>query len=160
MKKLVSAIALLAVLITASSGSSSKEMYLAEGDRAPELSIENGMRHISLDEYKGDYVLLTFWKSSDAQSRIDCNVYSTWFAKTKPANIKHMSVNFDNEPVIFEEIVKLDKMDQQSQYNVKGNVATKIIADYNLQEGYGSVLIGPDGTIKAFNPSAHELSSL
>lgn len=161
MKKLVSTIALFAAMLTVTSAKDSEIMsYLTEGDKAPALRVENSNGAIDLNDCKGEYVLLTFWSTSDAQSRSDCNVYSAWFEKNSHENVRHISINFDYERILFDEIVRLDKLDATTQFNVQGLTATRLQEDYNLQEGYGSVLIDRDGRIKRFNPSVSELSSL
>lgn len=160
MKKLVSTIALFAVMLLVTSAKNSDITSLSEGDEAPALRVENTTGTIDLKDCKGEYVLLTFWSTSDAQSRRDCNVYSSWFEKNRPANVRHISVNFDFERILFDEIVKLDKLDANTQFNVQGVAAIRLQEEYDLQEGYGSVLIDRDGRIRRFNPSVSELTSL
>lgn len=160
MKKLFSTIALFAVMLVVTSAKDSDMTYLTEGDKAPALRVENSSGAIDLKDCKGEYVLLTFWSTSDAQSRSDCNMYSSWFKKNAPENVKHISVNFDFERILFDEIVKLDNLDADTQFNLQGIAAAKLQEEYNLQEGYGSVLIDREGRIKRFNPSVSELTSL
>lgn len=87
-------------------------------------------------------------------------MYSSWFKNHTPENVKHISVNFDFERILFDEIVKLDNLDADTQFNLQGIAAAKLQEEYNLQEGYGSVLIDREGRIKRFNPSVSELTSL
>lgn len=160
MKKLVSTIALFAVMLIITSAKDSSMSCLTEGDKAPALRVENSVRTIDLSDCEGEYVLLTFWSTSDAQSRKDCNAYSAWFKQNAPKNLRHISVNFDFERILFDEIVKLDDLDASAQFNVQGIAAANMQEAYNLQEGYGSILIDRDGYIKCFNPSVNELTSL
>lgn len=160
MKKLVSTVALLAALLFATSGYNEYDHTLAVGDDVPGLSVANGDTAFNLSESKGEYVLLTFWTTSDARSRVECQKYSKWFENNSPAGVKHISVNFDEEPSLFREIVRLDKLDDQAQFNVNGSEASQIRHDFGLDNGYGSVLIDPQGAIKSFNPSTTDLRSL
>ncbi|MDE7376969.1 MAG: SCO family protein, partial [Muribaculaceae bacterium] len=76
------------------------------------------------------------------------------------ANLRHVSVNFDQEPALFAEIAKRDGLDMAQQFNVTGAQANNIASDYGLDHGFGSMLIAPDGRIAKVNPSLSELSSL
>lgn len=160
MKKIFSFVALLAALLFATSGYNEYDRVLAVGDDVPSLAVSNNDTAFNLRESKGDYVLLTFWTTSDARSRVDCQKYSKWFEKNDPLNVKHISVNFDEEPALFREIVRLDNLDHHAQFNVNGSEASQIRHDFGLDNGYGSILIDPNGYIKSFNPSSTDLRSL
>ena len=160
MKKLVSFVALLAALLLATSGYNEYDRILAIGDDAPSLTVSNNDTTFNLGKSEGDYVLLTFWATSDARSRVDCQRYSKWFEKNNPTKVKHVSVNFDEEPSLFREIVRLDNLEPYAQFNVNGSEASQIRHDFGLDNGYGSILIDPNGYIKSFNPSSQDLRSL
>lgn len=160
MKKLVSAIALFAVLLFATSGYIEYDRTLSVGDNVPELSVTSNDTSFSLKESNGEYVLLTFWSTSDARSRVESRMYLAWFEKNPTSGVKHISVNFDEEPSLFNEIVRLDNRNDQAQFNVNGSKASQIRHDFGLDDGYGSILIDPKGHIKSFNPSTSELRSL
>ena len=61
---------------------------------------------------------------------------------------------------LFNQIVTRDNLDSDAQFNVQGKQAERIIADYDLDNGYGSYLIGPDGHIAAINPSISNLITI
>ncbi|MCC8120281.1 MAG: redoxin domain-containing protein [Bacteroidales bacterium] len=160
MKKTIFTIALMAVMLIATSGLSRGEAALAPGSVAPELNLTSDSQSTALSLMRGDYVLLSFWSSSDAASRVQCNAYSAWVNDCHDAKIHHVGVNFDQEPALFHEITRLDGLDKATQFNVSGSAADRIISDYQLAQGYGTMLIGPDGRIAAINPSTSDLSSL
>lgn len=161
MKKLVSTVALLAMMLVASSGfNESDNDGVKIGRQAPVLTVANDSSQFDLRENKGEYVLITFWSSADAASRIECNVYSEWFRENANSKIKYVAINFDSCPELFEEIVRLDNLDNQAQFYVNGSDALRIRGEYGLNEGYGSILISPDGLVTSFNPSTSDLSSL
>lgn len=188
MKKIISIVALALIVLLGTSAYTANDS-LAVGDKAPALSLSNG--NSSFDLYQdlatapsrdSLYVLVTFWSSADAQSRIDCNRYahaaealsrldSTGEALVSDAQgahnqisalpaharLRHIAVNFDSQPVLFQEIVRLDRLDGKSQFHVSGPEAEAIRLDYGISDGYGSVLIGPDGRIVAFNPALRRI---
>lgn len=160
MKKSIFMIALLAVSLIASSGYTDTVTGTQPGKYAPQLALEQGDDTLSLGQCRGEYVLITFWSSSDAVSRQACNRYSAWMAKHPESAVRHLAVNFDADRALFEEIVAVDGLDATAQYNVQGNAARRIIRDYRLDGGYGSVLINPDGRIAELDPPLTQLSSL
>lgn len=128
-------------------------VYLDKGKDAPELSLSNGVSDFSLADMKGRYVLLDFWSAADASSRLKENKYNAldWGGgKNEPVWV---SVNFDDDETLFQEIVNRDRLNDSTQYHVEGREAAKIRSSYNLKDGYKSYLIGPDGKIVAINPA-------
>lgn len=160
MKKTFFATALAATLLLTASSYSDERGGTRPGDFAPRFEVENPDAKVDLGQLRGQYVLLTFWSSADAPSRIAAGKYSAWVNGNDGANVRHISVNFDDEPALFAEIAKRDGLDMVNQFNVTGPQANNIAADYGLDQGFGSMLIAPDGRIAKVNPSLSELSSL
>ena len=160
MKQTLLSIALLLLVIFVTSGYNRDNAGLEPGDFAPALSAKTNEQSISLESMRGDFVLVTFWSSSDAESRIQANIYGAWADSNSGDGWKAVGVNFDSEPELFQEISRRDNLDPRSQINVQGAEARKIIKDFRLDSGYGSMLIGPDGRILAVNPSTSDLDKL
>ena len=160
MKKTVFTIALMALLLISTSAYNQEDQGIRKGDNAQSLVIENAEQSFDLAKMKGSYVLLTFWSSTDAQSRIDCNKYVSWKEANPASNVKHVSINFDTEKVLFDEIVLRDGLDENAQFNVQGSDAAGIVKDFRLANGFGSMLIDPQGKVVAINPSTSSLTSL
>ena len=79
MKKAFTILALFAVLLlTSSAYNESAADKAASQSVAPMLVIDNGNDTFSLSEMRGKYLLLTFWSSTDANSRVACNEYTTF----------------------------------------------------------------------------------
>ena len=94
-------------------------------------------------------------------SRVACNNYTTAIRNLQNAQrVRHISVNLDRSAGLFNQIVTRDNLDSDAQFNVQGKQAERIIADYDLDNGYGSYLIGPDGHIAAINPSISNLITI
>lgn len=158
MKRTFFAAALAALMLLTASSARDERGGTRPGDFAPRFEVEGSGAKVDLGQLRGQYVLLTFWSSADATSRIDAAKYDAWMSGRQ--DVRHISVNFDDEPALFAEIAKRDGLDMTAQYHVEGAAAEKIISDYGLEKGYGSMLIGPDGRIAKLNPTASELSSL
>ncbi len=136
------------------------------GSIAPSVIVEKDNTPIGLDDSRGKYVILSFWSSSDAESRIRCNevtalvksLYET--DSQKEEQVRVMAVNFDRSERLFNEIVRRDNMDDASQFYVSGNSATMIKRAYGLDKGLKTFVIDPVGRIVAVNPDKEELSDL
>jgi thiol-disulfide isomerase/thioredoxin len=155
MKKTFLIIAFLSVLLLTSSGLNDQRFGVTPGKLAPALALKNENLSVDLNDYRGSYVLLSFWSSSDANSRSLCNSYDAWVKNNDPLceKVRLLAVNLDENSALFYNIVKADNLNENTQFNVKGKKAAKINSDYHLSAGYGTLLIGPDGRIIAANPS-------
>lgn len=153
-------IVFLTMLFTATSGLGHSQATIAKGELAPEIILESNNDKLELSNYRGENVLLTFWSSSDAKSRVECNKYDSWMKANETTQLRHIAINFDEQPALFEEIIRRDNFDATSQFHAQGKKAQQIMEAYNLNDCYGSVLIGPDGHIIDFNPSSTTLAQL
>ncbi len=130
------------------------------GRKAPALAITEADREFALDRMRGEYVLLNFWNSTDAASRVAANKYDTWVARHPDADVCLLSVNFDRSEAFFHEIVRRDGMNEELQYHADDSEARQIRKDYALKDGYGTLLINPEGKIIAHNPTPEELERI
>lgn len=154
-------IVVFAVFLISVSAHTSKVVDPSEGYIAPFFSIESNDTSVSLDEFKGKYVLLTFWASNDANSRIKCREYTS-FAQDLNIEDKfcQLSINFDRSERLFSEIVKLDKLDAETQFYAQGDNALQLIKEYQLENGYHSFLIDQQGKIVVKNPTITSLKKI
>lgn len=160
MKKTIYAIALAAVMMAMTSATDQNVVGIDKGAYAPQLSVSNHDHSITLDQYRGQYVVLTFWSSADAASRAQCVNYDSWISQNKHVGVSHVSVNFDSNSQLFAEIASLDGLDTKMQFNVHGQQAKEIMRDFHLADGYGSLLISPEGRVCEINPTISQLASL
>lgn len=130
------------------------------GQEAPNMQFDNGSGKLKLSDLRGKYVLLNFWNSTNALSRRDANIYTAWTRSHPRAALDLVCVNFDDNPGLFDEIVRRDGLNPEDQYRVTGDTAKAVVNTYGLQKGYGSLLIDPEGKIIAHNPSESQLSAL
>lgn len=128
------------------------------GYRAPGINLPGTGTASMLDAHRGEYVLITFWSSGDAASRIRCNEYTAMADRNN--RLEHLAVNFDSSAALFEEVVKLDNLTAGMQYHVEGRKAADISKDYHLDRGLHTFMIDPTGTIIAIDPDADRVNSL
>lgn len=148
---------ILGIIILGSPFAISKSVFLDEGEKTPELKVENRQVSLDLSDLKGKYVLLDFWSSADADSRLKSNEYNAldWDKDGElPARI---SVNFDKSERLFNEIVSRDHLDKETQFHVDGADADHIKQAFNLKNEFKSYLISPEGKILAVNPAPEEI---
>lgn len=161
MKKFFVIAALMAIMLVASSATNRGFYKIAPGSIAPMLTVNDSEKSFDLASLRGRYVLLSFWSSTDAPSRESVNRYSKALRNMQDtAAIAHIAVNFDSSHKLFEEVVKRDGLDAKAQFNASSSQPEKIIANFNLTSGYGSVLIGPDGKIIEVNPGISNLTRI
>ncbi|MCH5319482.1 MAG: redoxin domain-containing protein [Paramuribaculum sp.] len=131
------------------------------GSKAPELRIPSSdSTELKLSDYRGRYVLLSFWSSSDASSRICVKDYEQSLSSVEEGKLKIVSMNFDRSATLFREIVRIDNMNEETQYHVEDSEASDIIRAFDLSDGFKSFLIDREGRIVAVNPSITAINEL
>ncbi|MDE7153045.1 MAG: thioredoxin family protein [Muribaculaceae bacterium] len=164
MKKTIILIVSVVVLLFFSSSFSIDGTVAGIGKLAPLVKMENGSTESSIEDYRGKYLLLTFWSSDDGNSRLKCNRYNSFFKKSNPEgaaeNMSFVAVNFDKNKPLFEEVVRYDNLDPASQFYVNLNQIKQISKAYNLENGLKSYLIDPTGKIIAVNPDEGQLTKI
>ena len=127
------------------------------GQLAPDFSVARNDTTVSLHDLRGKYVLLDFWSSADANSRLKSNEYNT-LPITDTGRLRRLSVNFDRSEELFNEIVNRDHLHPDEQFFAGQSDLDKLIQDYGVTQGYNSYLIDPQGKIIAINPDNNYLS--
>jgi thiol-disulfide isomerase/thioredoxin len=161
MKKTFLTIALLPILLLTLSGYNDHQLGVMPGNKAPMIELQNDTKTVSLSDFKGKYVLLSFWSSSNANSRMLCNRYDAWTKKNDPNNkkVSFIGVNLDENNMLFSQIVKADNLLADAQFNAKGNNAEKIYSDYHLTQGLGTLLLDQSARVIAANPDQSLLAA-
>ena len=160
MKKALTYIGLFAVLTILIASYSERVVKADEGYTAPELEmLANDSMNISLDNLRGKYVLVNFWDSSNAVSRIAAGEYDRFLHANHGNSFSLLSVNTDKNPDLFRDIVKKDKLDTSTQFHITDAKAKNLSENYRLDSGFSSYLIDPQGKIVAVNPSVSVLEN-
>ena len=124
---------------------------LSEGGVAPAFKIE------STSNLKGKYVLLSFWASYDAQSRMQ-NV-SLSNALRSSHNVEMVSISFDEYQSIFKETVRKDQIVTPTCFVETEGEDSGLFKKYRLNRGFTNYLLDGNGVIIAKNISAADLSA-
>ncbi len=153
------------ILLFFSTSFSVEGTVAAIGKYAPKVKMENGVEPSTTEDFRGKYMLLTFWSSQDGHSRVKCNQYDSLFKRFSNEEdmqnkIEFVAVNFDKNHVLFKELVRYDNLDPDSQYYVNENEIKQISKAYNLNNGLKSYLIDPSGRIVSVNPDEESLTKI
>lgn len=161
MKKAIFIIACFAVLLVFGSAYTNRNVAPQSGYKSPSLVIDADNASFSLGELKGDYVLLTFWSSSDARSRILYNDYTSVIGNAGDKGaIEMVSVNFDRSENLFREVVAHDNLTAGKQFHVTGQQAARIMDDFALNKGLKTFLLDKNHRIIAVDPGIDELTKI
>lgn len=159
MKKALLAVVTFAIMLVFSSAYSTKTIDSSIGYLAPVFAVSNSDTTISLQQLKGKYVLLTFWSSDDANSRIS-NIHYSRMASTN-SKLQHLAVNFDRSAGVFNEVTKIDCLTDGTQFHEPNGTQPSLHKDYRIsQKGFRTLLINPDGEIISENPTDEEIAQI
>ena len=131
------------------------------GDVAPDFTIESTsdvQHNFDLTDLKGKYVLLSFWASYDAQSRMQ-NVSLNNILRSDAPNVKMVSVSFDEYRSVFEETIRKDQIVTPTCFVETKGEDSGLFKKYRLNRGFTNYLLDGNGVIIAKNISAAELSA-
>ena len=110
-----------------------------------------------MKDLRGKYVLLSFWASYDADSRM--NNATLNHAISKADNVEMVSVSFDSYKSIFNETIKKDRISTSNCFVELAGVNSDIYNTYRLHKGFKNYLLDEKGVIIAKNINVSELSS-
>ena len=133
------------------------------GDIAPDFKIQSmsaGQPLAELSEMKGKYVLLSFWASYDAHSRMqNASLSNVLRSASRNENVEMVSVSFDEYQSIFKETVRKDQIVTPACFVETKGESSGLFKKYRLGRGFTNYLLDENGVIIAKNISAAELSA-
>ena len=133
------------------------------GDIAPDFKIQSmsaGQPLAELSDMKGKYVLLSFWASYDAHSRMqNASLSNVGRAASRNENVEMVSVSFDEYQSIFKETVRKDQIVTPTCFVETKGESSGLFKKYRLGRGFTNYLLDENGVIIAKNISAAELSA-
>ena len=155
MKNFVLIITTLVLVLIFSSASGNVSSDSRIGTRAENFTIGNDDKVVTLNQFRGKYVLLSFWSSADAVARLDNMRYS----RLASANDKLVLValNFDRSRALFDEVVYSDSLDLSSQYYCDMQDRKPFEQKWGTAQQYNTYLLDTRGVVIAVNPSDTEL---
>lgn len=133
------------------------------GDIAPGFKIQSmsaGQPLAELSDMKGKYVLLSFWASYDAHSRMqNASLSNVLRSASRNENVEMVSVSFDEYQSIFKETVRKDQIVTPTCFVETKGESSGLFKKYRLGRGFTNYLLDENGVIIAKNISAAELSA-
>ena len=133
------------------------------GDIAPDFKIQSmsaGQPWAELSDMKGKYVLLSFWASYDAHSRMqNASLSNVLRSASRNENVEMVSVSFDEYQSIFKETVRKDQIVTPTCFVETKGESSGLFKKYRLGRGFTNYLLDENGVIIAKNISAAELSA-
>ena len=133
------------------------------GDIAPDFKIQSmsaGQPLAELSDMKGKYVLLSFWASYDAHSRMqNASLSNVLRSASRNENVEMFSVSFDEYQSIFKETVRKDQIVTPTCFVETKGESSGLFKKYRLGRGFTNYLLDENGVIIAKNISAAELSA-
>ena len=133
------------------------------GDIAPDFKIQSmsaGQPLAELSDMKGKYVLLSFWASYDANSRMqNASLSNVLRSASRNENVEMVSVSFDEYQSIFKETVRKDQIVTPTCFVETKGESSGLFKKYRLGRGFTNYLLDENGVIIAKNISAAELSA-
>lgn len=130
---------------------------LTIGDKAPTFTICGEKQLIDLKDLRGKYVLLSFWASYDALSRMQNATLN--HAVAQADNVEMVSVSFDEYKSIFNETIKKDQISTSNCFVKLAGVSSDLYQTYRLKRGFKNFLLDENGVIVAKDVTVSELSS-
>ena len=130
---------------------------LTIGDKAPTFTICGEKQLIDLKDLRGKYVLLSFWASYDALSRMQNATLNHAIAQAD--NVEMVSVSFDEYKSIFNETIKKDQISTSNCFVELAGVSSDLYQTYRLKRGFKNFLLDENGVIVAKDVTVSELSS-
>ena len=133
---------------------------LSEGDVAPDFKIESTSEEqpaFKLANMKGRYVLLSFWASYDAQSRMQNVSLSNVLRSSRNGETGARSVA--DYQSIFKETVRKDQIVTPTCFVETEGEDSGLFKKYRLNRGFTNYLLDGNGVIIAKNISAADLSA-
>ena len=133
------------------------------GDIAPDFKIQSmsaGQPLAELSDMKGKYVLLSFWASYDAHSRMqNASLSNVLRSASRNENVEMVSVSFDEYQSVFKETVRKDQIVTPTCFVETKGESSGLFKKYRLGRGFTNYLLDENGVIIAKNISAAELSA-
>lgn len=132
------------------------------GDMAPDFCIRTSSAEQpvhDLSDLQGRYVLISFWASYDAQSRIRNACLSNVLRLASPKNVELVSVSFDDYASVFQETVRKDRIVTPVCFVETKGKSSDIFRKYRLNKGFTNYLLDGNGVIVAKDLTAADLSA-
>lgn len=133
---------------------------LQVGSKAPDIHLQPmdaGQSMQTLSGKRGHKVLLSFWASYDAQSRLNNANLSYALNQVAPESVELVSLSLDTYLSICEETVRMDQIEYRHSYMELGGGESRVYKNYKLEDGFSNYLLDENGVIIAKNISVQDI---
>jgi len=144
---------ILVIIFTSGKGTFTSDSRV--GKRAVNFTVGNDSVVVTLDQFKGKFVVMNVWSSADAVSRIE-NIELSKLAEGKE-NLVHMAINFDRSKPLFKEVIAADSINPSSQFYCERQDRARFESNWEAGEKACTFLINRDGLIIAVNPTTEDI---
>ncbi len=127
------------------------------GYQAPNLTVKDNLGSLELQKFRGQTVVVTFWSSTDARSRMANIDYDRQAAAGK--QFTHISVNMDPSRGVYDQIITLDGVNMDTQFHCSALEQLTLTKTWRLTDGFHSFLIDREGKIIAVDPDPHDIAA-
>lgn len=130
------------------------------GYLAPDFKLVNDTATVSLNQFKGKYLILNFWNSSDAESRIRTINYDRFSRAYGDDRLAVISANIGETSSFVSTIADNDGLERKMQFSLSQAGNSRVYDDYRLNGRSVAYLIDPVGRIIDVNPGKEDLKKL
>ena len=132
---------------------------LRVGDKAPDIHLQPLAEQSvqTLSEKRGHMVLLSFWASYDASSRLRNANLNYELSQMAPESVELVSVSLDKYKSICLETIRTDQIVKSQSYRGLDNENSELFKNYNLDEGFSNYLIDENDVIIACDIDADDI---
>lgn len=153
--KSVISLAVLTLFILFASSGNYNPAESTVGNMAPNFTVSNSDTTLSLQQLRGNYVLVTFWDSTQPESRIA----NMQYANMTNDRFIHIGINTDRSQAVFGQICRIDRLNATTQFHSGDD--RQLLGEWKQLDGsFDAFLIDPQGTIIAINPTPETLATL
>ena len=135
-------------------------------NKGDKLDISSNELKNELQANKGHLVLINFWASYNASSRIENIKFANLMKNSKNEKLKNasgfalVSVSLDTYQSVFNETVKRDGLSFVQNVNATNGFKSKLAKTYKLGDNFGNLLLDAHGVVLAENITAEELKEV
>lgn len=130
------------------------------GDLAPGIESLGNEHDFHFQNHSGRYTLLCFWAAYDAESRARNVMLSNAVNKLDPEKIVMYAISLDDNQTIFEETLKIDRLNPANQFKNGSDKKSALYKAYKLNKGLRTYLIDDAGKVVAVNFPPKQLTEL
>ena len=132
---------------------------LSVGDKAPNFTLyENKGHDMNLKMLQGNWILISFWASYDASSRIQ-NATLNHVVGEVGNRVKMVSVSFDYYESIFNEVIKQYEISSENCYLARVDRSSELYKTYKIGKGFRNYLLNEKGEIVAKDITSSQLKA-